>query len=88
MAECGINVLAQQGNRALVRVTCPSCSDENLLQIIFSAEVEATEATPASPGSDEGGQRVDAPISGDEILDLHEILAGHAGGFRELLARR
>ena len=40
MADCGINVLAQQGNRALVRVTCASCHDENLLQIIFQTEAE------------------------------------------------
>ena len=86
MAECGINVLAQQGNRALVRVTCRSCNDENLLQIIF--QTEAPDAAVTAPSVDEGGERVDAPISGDEILELHEILAGHAGPLTELLARR
>jgi hypothetical protein len=87
MSECGINVLAQQGNRALVRVTCRSCNDENLLQIIFSTE-EAPEVAVTAPSVNEGGKRVDAPISGDEILELHEILAGHAGPLTELLARR
>jgi len=88
MAECGINVLAQQGNRALVRVTCPSCNDENLLQIIFQTEVESAEAASAPPGVDEGGEPAAAPISSDEMLDLHEILAGHVGPLTELLARR
>ncbi|MGA2283106.1 MAG: hypothetical protein ABSH07_05415 [Candidatus Dormibacteria bacterium] len=88
MAECGINVLAQQGNRALVRVTCPSCNDENLLQIIFQTEVEAPDAAPDQPALDEGGEKQAAPITGDEILELHEILAGHAGPLTELLARR
>ncbi len=88
MAECGINVLAQQGNRALVRVTCRSCNDENLLQIIFQTEAEAPDAAVTAPSVDEGGERVVAPISGDEILELHEILAGHAGPLTELLARR
>ncbi|MGD0372885.1 MAG: hypothetical protein ABSC16_14485 [Candidatus Dormibacteria bacterium] len=88
MAECGINVLTQQGNRALVRVTCSSCNDENLLQIIFQTEVEAPEGAAAGgPAAEEPGRAAD-PITGDEILELHEILAGHAGGFRELLARR
>jgi hypothetical protein len=41
-----------------------------------------------APNADEGGERVDAPISGDEILELHEILAGHAGPLTELLVRR
>jgi hypothetical protein len=88
MAECGINVLAHQGNRALVRVTCPSCNDENLLQIIFQAETDTPDGAPVRSGVDEGCERVAAPITGDEILDLHEILAGHAGGLTELLARR
>lgn len=84
MAECGINVLAQQGNRALVRVTCATCKDENLLQIIFQPELEA----PAA--EEEAGEAVPErePITGDEILELHEILEGHRGGFRELLAPR
>ena len=43
MADCGIKVLAQQGNRALVRVTCASCNDENLLQIIFQTDGEPIE---------------------------------------------
>lgn len=88
MAECGINVLAQQDNRALVRVTCRSCNDENLLQIIFQTEGEAPEAAVPASNVDEGGERVDAPISGDEILELHELLAGHAGPLTELLVRR
>ncbi len=88
MAECGINVIAQQGNRALVRVTCPSCNDENLLQIIFQTEVEPSEGMPAPSGVDEGGEPAAEPISGDEMLELHEILAGHAGPLTELLVRR
>jgi hypothetical protein len=87
MAECGINVLAQQDNRALVRVTCRSCNDENLLQIIFQTEGES-ESAVAETGVDEGGERVAAPISSDEMLELHELLAGHAGPLTELLARR
>ena len=87
MAECGINVLAQQGNRALVRVTCPSCKDENLLQIIFQTEADAT--LPAiENGIDEGFDKDAAPITGDEILELHDLLAGHLGGLTDLLARR
>jgi hypothetical protein len=87
MADCRINVLAQQGNRALVRVTCASCKDENLLQIIFQTEGEVA-GEVRQPEFDEGYSHDAEPISGDEVLELHEILAGHSGGFRELLARR
>jgi hypothetical protein len=36
----------------------------------------------------EGIPLVPDPISSDELLDLRDILAGHQGGFRELLERR
>ena len=42
----------------------------------------------AETGVDEGEERVAAPISSDEMLELHELLAGHAGPLTELLARR
>jgi hypothetical protein len=88
MADCRINVLAQQGNRALVRVTCTSCKDENLLQIIFQTESELGRAARPRPTMDEG-RPVDAPpITADEMLEVHELLNGHAAGFKELLARR
>jgi formate dehydrogenase maturation protein FdhE len=84
MADCGINVLAQQGNRALVRVTCASCNDENLLQIIFQTEAEEEKV----PTIDEGLPQVADPISSDELLDLHAVLAGHEGPLTELFSRR
>jgi len=82
MADCGINVLAQQGNRALVRVTCASCNDENLLQIIFQTEA----GEEVAPLVDEGMPEIADPISSDELLDLHSLLAGHDGPLTELLA--
>ena len=82
MADCGINVLAQQGNRALVRVTCSSCNDENLLQIIFQTEAEEDR----KPTIDEGIPDAVDPISGDELLELHSVLAGHEGKLTELFA--
>jgi hypothetical protein len=100
MADCDINILAQQGNRALVRVTCTSCNDENLLQIVFQTEGEAeTEAdgegevaAPAAqrrrrrrPEIDEGLPQAQEPISADELLDLHTLLRDHAGDFRQLV---
>lgn len=91
MADCDINILAQQGNRALVRVTCTACNDENLLQIVFQGEGEAA-APPAQPRRrrptieiDEGRPEAAEPITSDELLDLHLFLQEHAGDFRELV---
>ena len=89
MADCGIKVITQQGNRALVRVTCASCNDENLLQIIFQADGELIENAPQRvPTISEGIPSMSEPISSDELLDLRDLLAAHQGGFRELLERR
>jgi hypothetical protein len=89
MADCGINVLAQQGNRALVRVTCSSCSDENLLQIIFQTEgdMPGEAEEPREPLFDEGRPAVEGTISDDEMIDLHVTLRGFEGSFKELLAQ-
>ena len=84
MADCGINVLAQQGNRALVRVTCASCNDENLLQIIFQTEAEVKN----TPAIDEGTPDVADPITGDEMLELHSLLSSHEGALTDLLVKR
>ena len=84
MADCGINVLAQQGNRALVRVTCASCNDENLLQIIFQTEAEEERKREFDEGIPDMSA---APISGDELLDLHSVLAGHNGPLTELFGK-
>ena len=90
MAECGINVLAQQGNRALVRVTCSACNDENLLQIIFQTEGEFSEVLESRPRPtiDEGIPKISEPITGDEMLRLHDILSDHSSGFADLLIKR
>jgi len=84
MADCGINVLAQQGNRALVRVTCAACNDENLLQIIFQTEADEE----SRPLVDEGMPEVAEPITADEMLELHTVLAGHDGALTELFGKR
>ena len=89
MADCAIKVITQEGNRALVRVTCASCSDENLLQIIFQTDGETIENEGQKVATiSEGIPRVPEPISSDDLLDLRDLLSTHQGGFRELLEGR
>ncbi len=94
MAECGIKVLAQQGNRALVRVTCTACQDENLLQIIFQTEGDFADSdddllpVPAVRAFDEGMPAVVDPISADELLDLHGFLENFDAGLAELVNKQ
>jgi hypothetical protein len=92
MAECGINVLAQQGNRALVRVTCKFCNDENLLQIIFQTEGDLTDDADKEVARnallDAGRPEIEEPISNDELLDVHQFLNDFNAGFKELVNPR
>ena len=87
MAGCDINVLAQQGNRALVRVTCTSCQDENLLQIIFHTEGDGdfTGSDDREPLFDEARPEVSHPISSDEIIDLHSFLHSPNASWADLI---
>lgn len=87
MTDCGINVLAQQGNRALVRVTCASCQDENLLQIIFQTEgeTEGEQLVRPEPLFNEERPPVADPISADELVDLHMFLRSFDSGLAELV---
>jgi len=91
MAECGITILAQQDNRALVRVTCARCNDENLVQVVIQTDAEGAPARRRSrprPRIDEGRPATSAPIDADEVLDLHRVLDDHQGDLRSLLEPR
>ena len=88
MGECRISVIAQQSDRALVRVTCASCSDENLYQVVFQTEKEAAKRPRRRGIVDEGFPPTTEPISSDEVLDLHNALAQHEGRLTELFSAR
>lgn len=82
MADCGIAILVQQGNQALVRVTCRNCRDENLLKIVLQGELAEEVARP--PLFDEARPEAAEPIEVDEVLDLHTALASWDGDVRSL----
>lgn len=85
MADCGIDILVQQGTQALVRVTCAQCKDENLLKIVFQSDAGIEAPTPREPLFHEE-HPVDAePIGTDELIDVHSALDGWRGDVRELV---
>ena len=64
-------------------MTCASCNDENLLQIIFPTEADESKV----PAIDEGVPNVADPITGDERLELHSLLSSHEGALTGLLVK-
>jgi hypothetical protein len=87
MADCGISILQQEGNRALVRVTCTGCNDENLLQIVLQGDTASAKPRRRRPTIDEGRPTLAEPIAADELLDLHAALDEWSGGVDALLKR-
>jgi hypothetical protein len=83
MANCGIAILVQQGNHALVRVTCKNCRDENLLKIVLQGELAEQVERPSL--FDEPRPEVPEPIALDEVLDLHAALERWDGDLRTIL---
>jgi len=90
MADCGIEILEQQGNHAKVRITCSSCHDENMLQIVLQGEAAAALARPRRPPLfDEPRPNLAAePIAADEVLEVHSVLEGWDGDVSSLLGER
>ncbi|MFN2569081.1 MAG: hypothetical protein ABR564_05705 [Candidatus Dormibacteria bacterium] len=82
MAECDIRVLERQESVALIQVTCASCKEESLFQIVFR-----TTDAPQKPraATIEGAPEMAEPISSDELLDVHLALSRHGGSLKDLL---
>jgi hypothetical protein len=76
LADCELEMVAQQEEQSLVKVTCAHCQDTRLIAVAFAAE------TPAAPAIEVRDQSVDelgAPLTTDEVLDARLALAGHGG---------
>jgi len=85
MARCDIRVLERQESVALVQVTCASCKEESLFQIVF----RTTDATPEPGRADiEGAAENADPITGDEMLDVHLALSRFSGSLKDLVTAR
>jgi hypothetical protein len=68
-----IKVLAQRDDLVFIQVDCVACRSTTLAFVIGPGDPAAT--------------AVDAPISGNDVLDMHAFLDGWHGGLAELIAR-
>ena len=81
LADCQLEMVLQQDEQSLVKVTCSKCQDTRLIAVAFAAEpeVEAVDLRD-QPVVDLGD-----PISTDDVLDVRLALAGHQGDLASLL---
>ena len=72
-----VRVLASRDDLSFAEVPCAPCGSVGLaIFVAGSAELDGPEGQPAGP----------APISPDDVLDMHRFLAQWSGGLRALLA--
>jgi hypothetical protein len=71
-----VRLLARRDDLAFLQVRCRCGSTTLAFVMAGSADASLTES---SPGSDR------SPVSSDDVLDMHTLLDGWQGGFRELI---
>jgi hypothetical protein len=88
-AACGstvpgsrIRLLAERDDLVFAELGCPECGSVSLAIIVKAAP------TPDAPVARETGAVAGAPVGSDDVLDMHEFLAGYRGDARGLLAPR
>jgi hypothetical protein len=82
LADCQLEMVAQQEDQSLVRVTCARCEDTRLIAVALAAE---TPSAPVIEVRDQSADELGAPISTDDVLDARLALAGYDGDLAGLL---
>jgi hypothetical protein len=88
-AACGssvpasrVRLLAERDDLVFAELGCPACGSVSLA-IVVKAAPTPDAAVPPEPGAAGG-----APVGADDVLDMHEFLAGYRGDARGLLPPR
>jgi hypothetical protein len=82
LGDCQLEMVAQQEDQSLVRVTCAHCEDTRLIAVALAAE---TPSAPLIEVRDQPADELGAPISTDDVLDARLALAGYDGDLAGLL---
>jgi hypothetical protein len=81
LADCQLEMVLQQDEQSLVKVTCSNCQDTRLIAVAFAPQ---TEAEPIDL-RDQPVAELGDPISADDVLDARLALARHQGDLSSLL---
>jgi hypothetical protein len=79
---CEVRMLKQAESHLTVEVTCAQCHVTFIVVLAVQYGADEERNLAAEPAYVKGQGE---PISDDEILDVHELLQGFEGNFRELL---
>jgi hypothetical protein len=84
LREAEISAHFSTRDRVHLSFRCGRCSFEGGGEIALTAEMRAEAAAAEAPPAQVTGRAAD-PITADEIISVHEILAGWSGDFTALL---
>lgn len=79
LADCQVNLLNESDGHCTVEVTCANCG-VSFVAVLLLKKAKHPDGLPKA--AKEG------PISGDELLDLHQQLQSFNGPLTELVRRR
>ena len=86
LESCEVKMLKQAESHLTVEVTCAKCGVTFIvvLAVQYNGEdpIEDVVEEPSVPSGHHEGA---APISHDEVLDVHDLLRDFKGNFKELL---
>jgi hypothetical protein len=75
LKDCDVELLTRSDGHCTVRVTCAACT-VSFVAVILLKKSTHPDGVPAG---------IDAPITGDDLLDVHQRLKHHQGSLKDLL---
>lgn len=82
LGDCQLEMVGQQDDQSLVKVTCVHCQDVRMIAVAIAAEAETA---PVIEVRDQPADELGAPISSDDVLDARLALAVYEGDLAGLL---
>jgi hypothetical protein len=82
LADCQLEMVAQQNDQSLVKVTCAHCQDTRLIAVALAAEAPSA---PVIEVRDQPAEELGSPITSDDVLDVRLALAEYDGDLAGLL---
>lgn len=79
LADCRVNLLSETAAHCTVEVTCANCG-VSFVAVLLLKKARHPDGLPRAAKK--------GPISGDELLDLHQQLQSFNGSLKELVGRR
>ena len=71
-----LDVIGQRGDIWMLRACCPRCSKQGFIAALVNAAEPAVADAPPLEARHDGGQ---TPVTADDVLAMHEFLAGFSG---------